>query len=132
MSEAGTPRVLLVEDYAANVLVATTYLEMFGYECDVASNGVEAVEKAKTGIYFAILMDIEMEGMNGLDATRAIREEEAATGRKPVYIVGMSAHAGTSHRERALESGMNDYLPKPFNPDDFEDKLAELAKNYTA
>ncbi len=127
-----TPKVLLVEDYAANVLVATTYLEMFGYACDVASNGVEAAEKAKSGEYFAILMDIEMEGMNGLDATRAIREDEAATGRKPVHIVGMSAHAGSSHRERALEAGMDDYLPKPFNPDDFEDKLAELAKQHIA
>lgn len=125
-------KVLLVEDYAANVLVASTYLEMFGYECDVASNGVEAVEKAKSGDYLAILMDIEMEGMNGLDATRAIREHESASGLKRVHIVGMTAHAGTSHRDRCLEAGMDDYLSKPFNPDDFEDKLAELAKAHIA
>lgn len=124
------PKVLLVEDYPANVLVATTYLEMFGYECDVASNGEEAVSKAKEGGYFAILMDIEMEGMNGLDATRAIRAHEAEQGLKPVYIVGMTAHAGSSHREKCREAGMDDYFPKPFNPDDFEDKLADLAKAF--
>src|SRR5690606_18058041 len=113
-----------VEDYPANVLVATTYLEMFGYDFDVAANGIEAIEKFREGEYVAILMDVQMQGMDGLTATRAIRELEEGERRERTPIIGMTAHALVGDRERCIAAGMDDYMPKPFNPDDFEEKLA--------
>ena len=74
--ESRRPRVLLVEDYAPNVMVVTNYLEEFSYSYDVANNGSEGVEMAKKGQYFAILMDVQMHLMNGFDATKLIREFE--------------------------------------------------------
>lgn len=119
-------KVLLVEDYEANVLVATTYLDMFGYACDVAKNGLEAIEKFKSENYIAVLMDVQMNGMNGFEATRIIREIEAANNLARTTIIGMTAHALAGDREKCLNAGMDDYLPKPFNPDDFQEKLEIL------
>ena len=121
--------VLLVEDYPANVLVATTYLDNFGYEYEVARDGEEALYKVKTGKrYMAILMDIEMHGMNGFETTKLIREYEKQTCVPYTPIIGMTAHALTGDRERCLAASMNDYLAKPFNPDQLEMKLF-LAKD---
>ena len=117
-------KVLLVEDYEANILVATTYLEQFGYEYDLANDGLEAVEKFKVNRYGAILMDVQMHGMNGFDATALIRELEQQAGSKPTPIIGMTAHALAGDKERCLAAGMDDYLSKPFNPDELESKLS--------
>jgi PAS domain S-box-containing protein len=119
-----TSRVLLVEDYPANVLVATMFLEQFGYGYDVASNGHEAVEKFKNGgAYVAVLMDVQMHGMNGLEATKAIRQYEKERHLIPTAIIGMTAHALAGDRERCISVGMNDYISKPFNPDELFEKL---------
>ena len=118
------PRVLLVEDYAANILVATTFLEHFGYAYDLAKDGREAVEKAKTGNYVAALMDVQMYGMNGFEATRLIREHEKQTGKPRMLIIGMTAHALAGDRERCLSTGMDDYISKPFNHETLSKKLA--------
>jgi PAS domain S-box-containing protein len=124
--ESRRPRVLLVEDYPANVMVATIYLEEFGYAYDVASNGVEGVEKAKKGNYFAILMDVQMHQMNGFTATKTIRDYEQEEGKAPVHIIGMTAHALAGDKERCIAAGMNDYITKPFNPKKLQEKLAAL------
>lgn len=120
----GKPRVLLVEDYPANILVATTFLEAFGYAVDVAHDGREACEMVQANTYAAVLMDLQMQGMNGFDATRTIRERERAQGDDPLPIIGMTAHALAGDRERCIEAGMDDYIAKPFNPDELEHKLA--------
>ncbi|MES2208019.1 MAG: ATP-binding protein [Pseudomonadota bacterium] len=125
-------RILLVEDYAPNVLVAGTYLEMFGYRYDVIDNGHEAVEMAKNGCYLAILMDVQMHGINGFEATKLIRLHEKENGLPRVLIIGMTAHALTGDRERCLVADMDDYFSKPFNPDDLEKKLAERVSHLTA
>jgi|GEM_PF-894372 len=117
------PHVLLVEDYEPNILVATTFLEDFGYYVDVANNGQEAFEAVQARTYVAVLMDVQMHGMNGLDATRRIREWEAAEGRPPVRIIGMTAHALAGDRERCLGVGMDDYIPKPFRPEELRRKI---------
>ena len=114
---------LLVEDYPANILVATTFLEQFGYACDVAHNGIEALEKTAARRYAAILMDVQMHEMNGLDATRVIRQREQQHGLPPVPIIGMTAHALAGDREICLNAGMDDYITKPFNPDELRQKL---------
>lgn len=121
-------RILLVEDFAPNVLIAGTFLKEFGFSYDVAENGIEAVEKAKAGNYHAILMDIQMPELNGFDAALAIRAHEKKQGLAPVRIIGMTAHALPSDREKCLEAGMDDYLPKPINPDKLRKKLASAER----
>ncbi len=118
------PLVLLVEDYAPNVLVATTFLEQFGYAYDTASNGMEAVEKVKSGApYVSVLMDVQMHGMNGLEATQLIREYETTHALPRLPIIGMTAHALAGDKEMCVAAGMDDYLPKPFNPNELLRKL---------
>ncbi len=130
LDETADPRshILLVEDYPANVLVATMYLEEFGYRYDIANNGMEALEKAKAKQYDAIIMDVQMPGMNGFEATKAIREHAAHNNIPHVPIIGMTAHALAGDRERCLAAGMDDYITKPFNPDDLQQKLEQAIK----
>ena len=120
------PLVLLVEDYAPNVMVAQTFLEQFGYDSDVANDGSEAVEKIKTGNYAAILMDVQMPGMNGLEATQRVRDYESKEQKLRVPIIGMTAHALAGDRERCLGVGMDGYISKPFNPDELEKIIKDL------
>ncbi len=120
--------ILLVEDYAPNVLVAGTFLEEFGYSYDVASNGREAVQKFDNKKYAAILMDIQMPEMNGFEATQAIRRQE--TGGHQIPIIGMTAHALEGDKKRCLEAGMSDYICKPFSSAELKKKLhAYTSKN---
>lgn len=116
--------VLLVEDYAPNVLVAKSFVEQFGYECDVVHTGTDAVEAVKErDNYAAILMDVQMHGMNGLEATQNIRKLEQDESRTPIHIIGMTAHALAGDRQQCIDAGMNDYIAKPFDPDMLEQKL---------
>ncbi len=117
------PRVLLVEDYAPNVLVATTFLEQFGFDYDTASNGLEALDQTQARRYIAILMDVQMHGMNGFEATEKIRAREAKTFALRQPIIGMTAHALAGDRERCIAAGMDDYIAKPFNPEELRRKL---------
>ncbi len=116
-------RVLLVEDYPPNVLVARTFLEMFGYAVDVAESGVQAVDKACSNDYRVILMDIQMPEMDGFEAARTIRRNEETVGRHATPILGMTAHALDNIRDKCLAAGMNEYLSKPFVPADLEKKM---------
>lgn len=119
-------RVLLVEDYEPNVLVASTLLEEFGYDYDVANSGKVALEKATSQRFKAILMDVQMPEMNGFDATIAIRKHEREFGLSQTPIIGMTAHARDIDREKCYAAGMNDYISKPFNPRDLQKKLDAL------
>lgn len=130
-TKAAKQRILLVEDHAPNVLVARFFLEDFGYEVDVAGNGIEAVTHAKANHYHAILMDVQMPEMNGYDATRAIRAHEQQHNLPHQPIIGMTANALMGDRERCIESGMDDYLTKPFDPEVFRQKLAQVEKSTT-
>ncbi|MGZ3304438.1 MAG: ATP-binding protein [Asticcacaulis sp.] len=120
-------RLLLAEDYQPNVLVARTFAEMFGFEVDVAENGAIAVRMVKDGAYDLVLMDVQMPEMDGLQATRAIRDHESATGAH-VPIIGMTAHALDGARDRCLAAGMDDYISKPFTPNDLENRIHRLLK----
>ncbi|MDI1227605.1 MAG: ATP-binding protein [bacterium] len=113
-------RVLLVEDNFPNVLVAGTFLEEFGYSFDVASNGHHALEQLQSQYYDAVLMDVQMPKMNGWDTTRAIRELEL---RDSLPVIGMTAHALSGDRERCMDAGMDDYICKPFDPNELRTKL---------
>ncbi|MDV6330203.1 ATP-binding protein [Asticcacaulis sp. 201] len=122
----GKGRVLLVEDYPPNVLVAKTFLEMFGYDVDLADSGVAAVEKADKTVYAAILMDIQMPEMDGFEATRVIRAGKRAAINRRTPIIGMTAHALDNIREKCLDAGMTEYISKPFAPADLEKRLSSL------
>lgn len=113
MTDLKPPHILLAEDYEPNILVASTYLEHFGYTYDIARNGAEAIQNARTTTYSVILMDVQMPDMNGYEATRQIRENEGLSGQKRVPIIGVTAYALLGDRERCLQAGMDDYLSKP-------------------
>lgn len=121
-------RILLVEDYPANVLVATTLLEDFGYEYDVATNAFDAITKIKAGGFDAALMDVELgEAMCGFEATRHVRAWELDSQSRKLPIIAMTAHALAGDREKCISAGMDDYISKPFDADELRDKLAQHA-----
>ena len=108
-------RVLLVEDNHVNQEVAVDMISQLGFAVDVANNGVEAVDAFHRFDYTIILMDCEMPIMDGLMATRKIRQIERMQERKRVPIVALTAHAISGAREKCLASGMDDFLSKPFS-----------------
>ena len=108
-------RILLVEDYPTNQQVAMSHLKAAGCHADLAENGLGALELYKEKHYDLILMDIQMPGMDGYEATREIRklETQRQSSSKRVPIIAMTAHAIKGYREKCLEVGMDDYLAKP-------------------
>ena len=116
--------VLLVEDYAPNVMVATMMLEDLGYEVISVNNGHDALNmiKEQERHFEVIFMDVQMHGMDGLETTRRIRQYEAETGIRNT-IIGVTAHALAGDRDRCLSSGMDDYISKPIHPDILAAKL---------
>jgi len=115
-------RILLAEDNVVNQKVASRILEKSGYQVDVVSNGQEAVEAVKNSTYDLVFMDVQMPEMDGLKATKVIREIEKESG-KHVPIIAMTAHAMKGDKERCLEAGMDDYIPKPIQPQDVIDTI---------
>lgn len=117
-------RILLVEDYPANIMVATMMLESMGFDVDVATCGNEALARieATSEAYAAILMDVQMQGMDGYETTRRIREIENTKSMRHT-IIGVTAHALAGDRDRCLEAGMDDYMSKPIHPEILEQKL---------
>ena len=107
-------RVLLVEDNEINQIIAEDLLKNAGYLVDIANNGQEAIDMIAQGTYSAVLMDIQMPVLDGLTATRILRE----TGQyNDLPIIAMSAHAMAGDREKSLAHGMDEHITKPIDPD---------------
>ena len=124
-------RVLLAEDNAVNRKVALAMLQRAGHSVVVAENGKEAVRLARAELFDAILMDIQMPEMDGLEATRAIREEESSKGIH-VPIIAMTAHALKGDNERFLSAGMDGYISKPFQQQELFQTLEAVKASVTA
>jgi len=111
-SAPGGLRVLLAEDNPVNQRLAVRLLEKLGHRVTLVDSGLAVLERASHGDHDLILMDVQMPGLDGLAATRQIRQREAAQGGH-VPIIAMTARAMAGDRERCLEAGMDDYLAKP-------------------
>jgi len=108
----GRLRVLLVEDDSVNRTVMTRMLRRLACSVEPATNGNEAVERLAAGGVDLVLMDCQMPGMDGYEATQAVRRREAQEGGR-VPIIAITAHAMAGDREQCLAAGMDDYLTKP-------------------
>jgi two-component system sensor histidine kinase/response regulator len=109
--------ILLAEDNVINQKLALHLLDKFGFTADAVINGRKAVEALETKHYDLVLMDIQMPEMDGLEATRVIRDPGSAVLNHAVPIVALTAHAMKGDREKCLQAGMDDYVAKPIRPD---------------
>jgi CheY-like chemotaxis protein len=126
-------RILLAEDNITNQLVALGILDKIGLRADTVANGAEAINALETLPYDLVLMDVQMPDMDGIEATKIIRnnekimtndesgvlkekKSEKLAANSSIPIIAMTAHAMQGDRERCLDAGMNDYITKPISP----------------
>ena len=120
-----TLKVLLAEDGLANQKLAIGLLKRWGHSITVVENGADAVEAWASGDFDAILMDVQMPIMDGLEATQSIRSKEAGTSRH-IPIIAVTAHAMAGDREKCMSAGMDGYVTKPFKKQALYDALRPL------
>ncbi|MBZ5578095.1 MAG: response regulator [Acidobacteriia bacterium] len=123
--------VLVAEDHRVNQLLITRILEKLGCSVTLAEDGRKALQALDRQRFDAILMDVQMPGLDGLEATTRIREGEHEAGAH-IPIVALTAHATVGYRERCLDAGMDDYVSKPIDPHDLVAKLDRLIENRPA
>jgi len=128
----GAVRILLAEDNITNQMVAVGILKKLGLRADAVANGAEALKALETLPYDLVLMDVQMPEMDGLEATRAIRNPRSAVRNHRIPIIAMTAHAMQGDRERCLEAGMNDYVTKPVDPRALAEALEKWLPRETA
>ena len=121
-----TLRILLTEDNAVNQKLAVRLLEKRGHKVFVAANGQEALDALDREKFDVVLMDVQMPEMDGIEATRRIRERERTTARH-TPVVAMTAHAMKGDRERCLQVGMDGYISKPLRPTELFEAVESLA-----
>ncbi|MGB0713675.1 MAG: response regulator, partial [Gammaproteobacteria bacterium] len=119
-------RVLLVEDVRVNQMVARSKLSKLGYEVDLADNGERAVAAVEANEYSVVLMDIQMPVMDGVEATRRIRNLNNPR-KAEVPVIALTAHAMKGAEEEYLSAGMNAYLTKPIENDALESVMRRFA-----
>jgi two-component system sensor histidine kinase/response regulator len=121
-------RILVVEDNLVNQRLASRLLEKRGHRVEIANNGQEALAATQARIFDLALMDIEMPGMNGFEVTERIRKLESAHGSR-LPIIAMTAHAMIGVREQCLAAGMDAYISKPIQADEFFRVIAETTSS---
>ncbi len=131
LGEAATPastseqqalRILLAEDSPINSEVALHFITKFGHQVDCVENGKEAVAALEKEEYDIVLMDIQMPEMNGLEATKIIRDKEEGSKRHQ-WIIALTAQAMKGDREECLSAGMDDYISKPIKRDELQNAI---------
>jgi signal transduction histidine kinase/ActR/RegA family two-component response regulator len=116
-------KILLAEDNIVNQKVALRILKQIGHEADVVTNGNQVLEALQQQRYDIILMDVQMPEMDGLEASRQIRDMEQERNLAPIKIIAVTANAMSEDRDRCLAAGMNDYLCKPVKIDELRKML---------
>ena len=119
----GAIRILLAEDNITNQQVALGILKKLGLRADAVANGDEAVKALTTLPYDAVLMDVQMPVMDGVEATRRIRDPHSPVRNHRIPIIAMTANAMRGDREKCLEAGMDDYVSKPVSPKTLKDVI---------
>ena len=114
--------ILLAEDNDINRMLAVTLLNRNGFNVDETENGQETLNALEKRDYDLVLMDVQMPVLDGFRTTELIREKEAKTG-KHIPIIAMTAHAMKGDKERCLQAGMDDYVPKPMDQDELLEKI---------
>lgn len=122
-----TLKILIAEDNQINQIVARKILEKEGFEVDIVDTGKQAVDAVQTGKYSFVFMDIQMPEMDGYEATRKIRELEAGTD-KHTPIIALTASAMEKDREKCLNIGMDEYVPKPIEKEELLRVLKKTAR----
>src|SRR5690554_3530028 len=113
---------LLVEDNVLNQKLIFLTLSKYGFEIDIANNGQEALNKLNGKKYDIVLMDLMMPVMDGLEATRQIRQKEKESGSSDRnLIIGLTANTYDADRDRCISEGMDEYMTKPFDIDRFSE-----------
>ncbi|RED54244.1 response regulator [Aestuariispira insulae] len=108
------PRILVVDDTHMNLIVAEKLLTTLHYQCETLSDPIHALDRVKRNEFAAILVDVQMPELDGLEFTRQLRLWERETRRKrPNFIIGVSGRVGQQDRRAGAEAGMDEYLPKP-------------------
>ena len=125
-------RILLAEDDRFSTVLAEKLFRMHGAVVEVAQDGYEALEILGRSNFDLVLMDIQMPGMDGIEATRAVREGRAGSRMKYVPIIAMTAYAMRGDRERLLEAGMDGYVSKPFEVEDLLRTIADVIRRRQA
>lgn len=131
-ANASPLRVLLVEDSLVNQEVALGMLEVLGVTAEAVDNGLAAVEQATRRRFDVVLMDCQMRGMDGYEATRHIRAAELAAGQPAMPIVALTANALQGDREKCLAAGMTDFVSKPFTLDQLQKALDRVRQALAA
>jgi PAS domain S-box-containing protein len=119
-------RILVVEDNKENSRLATAYLSKSGYFAIAAANGQEALDTLRSGVFDVVFMDLEMPAMDGLEATKAIRQGLAGGYNRDIPVVALTAHVLPENREACFQAGMSDFLSKPVDFDEVIDLLSKL------
>jgi CheY-like chemotaxis protein/anti-sigma regulatory factor (Ser/Thr protein kinase) len=122
-------KILLADDNLINQKVAVLTLKQLGYECDIANDGLEAFRKYEENRYDLILMDMQMPEVDGLQATRMIREFEFHEHiLLPAYVVALTANALAEDKQLCFSVGMNNFMSKPFTEGELRQILIEVAR----
>ena len=120
-------KILLVEDNISNQKVAVRYLQKWEVETDVAENGIICLKKLEENKYDLILMDLQMPEMDGYTAAIRIREKENPA-IKEIPIIALTASVLLETKSKVEQAGMNEYLTKPFNPNELYNAIAKYYK----
>lgn len=124
-------RVLMVDDSQDNQLLVQTYLASANCTPDIANNGFEGLERLRAKAYDIVLMDMRMPGMDGIEATRRIRAQEAEAGEAPLPVIALTADALREQIDEAMQAGCTAYLTKPVRKAHLLDTLARFAARVT-
>jgi CheY-like chemotaxis protein len=116
-------RILVAEDNAINQKIIAKLLANLGLHAELASNGVEALHMLSQAPYDVVLMDCQMPEMDGLTATRLLREREQNSGGDRQIVIALTANAMSSDKQQCLEAGMDDFLTKPIRREALADCL---------